>query len=61
MLRKPGIVRTGSHDPWGTIGHVAGADLSEWFDREGTPMPSPCEERAMQFDQGSTETKERQQ
>lgn len=59
--KAKGIVRTGGYDPWGNIALVAGVDLSEWFDREGTSMPTVYEERAEQFDKGTGREKERQQ
>ena len=45
-----GFVRTGGYDPWGNIALVAGVDLAEWFDREGTSMPGVYEERASRFE-----------
>jgi len=56
-----GIVRTGGYDPWGNIALVAGVDLSEWFDREGTSMPGVYEERAEQFEKDTGKERGREQ
>lgn len=50
--KAKGFIRTGAYNPWGNIALVAGVDLNEWFDREGTSMPTVYMERAKQFEKG---------
>jgi len=39
------FIRTGGICPWGNIGLVSGADLSEWFADPETSMPGDYQER----------------
>lgn len=59
--KAKGIVRTGGYEPWGNIALVAGVDLSEWFDREGSSLPGAYEERAQQLERGTAQDGERNQ